>query len=288
MFTPFAQGMLNLHYSIQPHIAEWQIIHNAFHNFILYPLMLALTPLLDHFTSTHTVGLYAHIPPRLRLFFIVLHRMALAVKESGKISLEHAQTASRQMQEGNFRSARATLAKAEVSTVNHKEQISYLVQRYNAVQEHYIQKEKELTRAISDVFTKERSLESQKADAQRNLYHQEKKLNEHKSALRSAECNHSEARRKSRDANTGKIVSGIAVGLLAVATFGAAAPLVAIPFVFAELEKDAERKVEHFKNQIRNTERKIEEVVSDKETSEYDCEQLRPPFIPSLMEASIL
>ena len=61
------------------------------------------------------------------------------------MSLEHAQTASRQMQEGKFRSARATLAKVEVSAVNHKEQISYLAQRYNAVQEHYIQKEKELT-----------------------------------------------------------------------------------------------------------------------------------------------
>ena len=186
--------------------------------------------------------------------------MALAVNESGKMSLEHAQTASRQMQEGKFRSARATLARAEVSAVNHKEQISYLAQRYNAVQEHYIQKEKELTKAISAVHAKERSLESQKAAAQLNLYHQEKKRNEHISALGSAECNLSEARCKSRDANTGKIVSGIAAGLLTLATFGAAAPLVAIPFVFAELEKDAERKVEHFKNQIRSTERKIQEA----------------------------
>ena len=139
--------------------------------------------------------------------------MAVSVQASGELSLAHARKASQQLEEGNFGEAKTALVKAEV----------------RAVEDYYLEEERNLTAKINNVHSRERSAESQKSAAETRLRCKRDELHRHKHELTSARDRFRVADEKRKANNTGTIVTGVAAGLLTVFSFGAAAPITA-PF----------------------------------------------------------
>ena len=153
--------------------------------------------------------------------------MAVSVQASGELSLAHARKASQQLEEGNFGEAKTALVKAEISVMKHVKEIIYLIERYTAVQEYYMEEEKNLTAKINDVHSRERSAETQKSAAETRLRCERDELYRHECELSSARDRFREADEKRKANNTGTIVTGVVAGLLTVFSFGAAAPITA-------------------------------------------------------------
>ena len=153
--------------------------------------------------------------------------MELTLKESGETSLDHARKANQQLEEGNIEAAKTSLAEAEISAGKHMRKIKYWIE---CLHSH--------TRTLSaargrphcqhqQCSCKQQSVEHQKCNAETQLGRERNELSRHRSDLSSAEDRLSNARRKAREANTCKVISGIAAGLLTVFSFGAAAPVTA-------------------------------------------------------------
>lgn len=196
--------------------------------------------------------------------------MALILKESGETSLVHARKANQEIQAGNIGAAKTSLAKAEMSARKHMKEIKYLIERYTAVQDHYQQQERDLTASINSVLEEEQSVERQKSAAETQLSCDRDELSRHRSDLSSAEDRLSNARRKAKEANTGKVITGIAAGFLTVISFGAAAP-VTVPLAmgaaggaiaFGKAEEDAENDIKRYRGRIEDSERKISQTQS--------------------------
>ena len=196
--------------------------------------------------------------------------MAPVLKESGETSLFHARKASQKLEEGNIGAAKTSLAEAEISAGKHMKEIMYWIERHTVIQEHYEQQERELTANINNVLAKQQSVESQKRDAETQLGCERNELSRHRSDLSSAEDCLSDAKRRAREANTGKVITGIAAGLLTIFTFGAAAPVAAPLAVgaaggaiaFGQAEKEAENDIRRCRGRIEDTARKISNIES--------------------------
>ena len=196
--------------------------------------------------------------------------MAPVLKESGETSLFHARKASQKLEEGNIGAAKTSLAEAEISAGKHMKEIMYWIERYTVVQKHYQQQERDLTVSISNVLAQQESIERQKSAAETQLDCERVELSRYRSDLSSAEDRLSDAKRRAREANTGKVITGIAAGLLTVFTFGVAAPLAAPLAVgtvggaiaFGQAEKEAENDIRRCRGRIEDTERKISQIES--------------------------
>ena len=87
---------------------------------------------------------------------------------------------------GKFREAKTALVKAEVSVMKYVKEIAYLIECYTAVQDYYMEEEKNLTAKINDVHSRERSAESQKSAAETRLRCERDELDRHERELSSA------------------------------------------------------------------------------------------------------
>ena len=147
--------------------------------------------------------------------------MALSLRVSGETSLEHARRASQEIQEGNLHIAEVTLSRAAISAEMHLKEIEYLIERYSAVQDHYKQQESDLAARINSV------LERQKSAAEMELKCEESELSIYQIILSSAKADLRYSQTKRKVSGTGKVVMGVAAGLLTVLSFGIAAPVTA-------------------------------------------------------------
>ena len=196
--------------------------------------------------------------------------MEIALKESGEISLDHARKASQQLEEGNIGAAKVSLAEAEKSAGKHMKKIKYWIERHTVIQKRYQQQERELTANINNVLAKQQSVESQKRSAETQLGCERSELSRHRSDLSSAEDRLSDAKRRAREANTGKVATGVAAVLLTIFSFGAAAPVAAPLAVgaaggaiaFGQAEKEAENDIRRCHGRIEDTARKISNIES--------------------------
>ena len=135
--------------------------------------------------------------------------MAL-VPISGKALVVHARETRETMKKGNVEATEASLAKAERSAGRHMKNNQYLIERLAVVLEHYKLKERDLTACMNNVLAQEQSVTSQKSAAEVQLSYKEQELRCYRSDLSLAESRLSEARRKAEEANTGKVITGVA------------------------------------------------------------------------------
>lgn len=144
-------------------------------------------------------------------------------------------------------------------------------------------RKRELTASINNALEREQSLERQKSVAESQLSTERDELSRYRSELSSAEDSLSEARCKKKDANTGKVITGIAAGLLTVFFFGTAAPVTAPlaagaiggAIAFGEAEKNAEREVDRCRSMIRDSDRKIRQTQSKIDSLSSNIYRLR-------------
>ena len=186
------------------------------------------------------------------------------------------------MKKGNVGAAKASLAKAERSAGRHMKNNQYLIERLAVVLEHYKQKERDHTACMNNVLAQEQSVVSQKSAAEVQLSYKEQELSCYRlrSDLSSAESRLSEARRKAEEANTGKVITGVAVGLLTIAIFtlSAAAPALGSvamgtgmgALAFSQTEEDAEEDIRRCHARIYGIEEKKSQIKhSISSLSEY-------------------
>ena len=199
--------------------------------------------------------------------------MAVALKESAKKSAELAERARQEMQRGQLQSAKTSLVKTEMSAAKHLKQITYLIERYTVVQEHYQQQERVVTADINNVLARERLVENEKSSAETRLNFERDDLQINQSDLRLAEKRLRDAEEKREKAESSKEVSTVVAITAAVGTIltlGLAAP-VALPLavgavggivVYKAIEKSAKEDISKFCGRIASSEQKIREVES--------------------------
>ena len=115
------------------------------------------------------------------LIFCHSLQMAVSVQQSGDTSLQLARKARHQIKSRNLQEAK--LSQTEANATKHLRDIEYLHERCNLVQEHYLQLERDQTRAIADILSKEKSLLTEKTECETRLHHERQELSQHEMGL---------------------------------------------------------------------------------------------------------
>ena len=146
--------------------------------------------------------------------------MAVIQRESTK-SLSLLKQAYGELQKGNLKSASKQLTKVEERGTLLVEEVDYLLQRYEVVQQHYKKRDNTLTQLLNDLHAKERQLRGEKEQTQLKLSQEENKLRQHtqkldqtKRDLAVAESRRNEAAETKLKATRGAIGGGILTFLL--------------------------------------------------------------------------
>lgn len=179
------------------------------------------------------------------------HPCRMALKESGKTSVVHAREAKEEIDKRNLEAAKPQLASAERSAGKHLKKIEYLIKRYRAMEEHYMQKERDLTAEINSLHQQERSVELQKDAATMQLDNERSQLSHLTSQLSSAEDRRRDATRKREEANRNKTLLAILTLSTGASVAGAlAAGAVGSAIAFDQAEKNAEDEVTRCQNRV--------------------------------------
>ena len=130
--------------------------------------------------------------------------MAVSVQELGDTSLQLARKANHQIESRNLQEAKVSLVQTEGNSTKHLRDIEYLLECCNLVQEHYLQLERDQTRAIADILSKEKSLLTEKAECETRQHHERQELSQHERDLHSTEEQLRHAKKKKKKAKKRK------------------------------------------------------------------------------------
>ena len=197
----------------------------------------------------------------------------MALVRRGEQAVGSALRAHTEIQKGELAKASNTLLDVKMDGIKLAKEAEELMNRIQAVENHYIQREQALARKVGQLLEEKQRLSKQKMEIEAELSHKRSELRRQRQSLDNAEENLSSAKKKQEEAEGNKnamIVASVATGVgglvFSIATLGLGTPIAAAAVVgcaisasnYADQQKQAEREIQHFSHVIRVTEHEIE------------------------------
>ena len=197
----------------------------------------------------------------------------MALLRRGKWAVASAFRAHDELQSGRLAKASKSLSSVRKDGTKLAKEAEELTTRIQAVETHYITKERTISRKVGELQAEEQRLRQRKGIIKRQLEQKRSELSSQRSTLESAERDLATAKREQEEAKKNKegmiaasVVTGVAGLLFSVATFGIGTPVAvaataACAYVasdFADKQARAERDIQQSRQAICDTECAIE------------------------------